>query len=152
LMSDSGTGIPGIIGVNGIKILGNVLYFTDSAQTVLAKIHINPDGTRAGPTVVLASTPGGGWYDDFVLDPAGNAFLTTAVGNTIVELKGGNQEVTAGNLNSTEIAQATAVAFGRTFIDSDILYVTTTGGLVNPIDGSEIIGGQLVAVDLKNRY
>ncbi len=136
------------IGVNGLRILNGQLYFTNSAQSLFAKIAIKPDGTPRGPpATVIASTAA----DDFALDWRGDAFIATAGGNTIVEVKkNGKQAIIAGDLNSTEIAEPTSARFGRTWQDRGTLYVTTAGGLGVPIKGDERVGGQLVAVDVRN--
>ena len=51
----------------------------------------------------------------------------------------------AGDLNSTSIAQPTSAAFGRNG-DEGVLFVSTAGGLGIPVNGNEIVGGQIVAV------
>ncbi len=149
------TGPPQIrtIGINGIKLRGSTLYFTNTAQALYAKIEIHPDGTALGAAQVIAHAPPNTTYDDFALDRRGNAFLTTAQGNAIEEVgrTGEPQVIVAGNVNSTEIAEPTAAQFGRTRADRDALYVTTAGGQGIPVNGDEIVGGQLVAVDIKRR-
>lgn len=145
--------VGGKLGVNGIKVFnGCTLFFTNSAQNIFAKIAIDPvDGTPVGPpaTVVTTAAPGTS-FDDFVLDFFGHAFVATAAGNTVVEVKrNGRQVVLAGDLNSTEIAEPTSVQFGRTDHDRGVLYVTTAGGLGAPVDGTGRVGGQIVAVDTR---
>ena len=75
--------------------------------------------------------------------------LATGPGNSIEEVgrDGESQVIIAGIVNSTEIAEPTSAQFGRTAADREVLYVTTGGGLAAPVDGDEIVGGQLVAVD-----
>lgn len=146
--------VGGRLGVNGIKVFnGCTLFFTNSAQNIFAKIAIDPvDGTPVGPpaTVVATAAPGTS-FDDFALDFFGRAFVATARGNTVVEVKrDGRQVVLAGNLISTEIVEPTSVQFGRTVFDWGVLYVTTAGGLGAPVDGTERVGGQVVAVDTRD--
>ncbi|MCJ1451608.1 hypothetical protein MMC28_001948 [Mycoblastus sanguinarius] len=140
------------LGVNGLKLRGSTLYFTNSAQALLAKVEINADGTAASqPTVIAYSAPGTA-YDDFALDWRGDAFLTTGAGNSVELVSSGGelQVVVAGNVNSTEIAEPTAAQFGKRGEEvGAVLYVTTGGGLAIPVDGDEIVGGQLVAVDTR---
>ena len=45
----------------------------------------------------------------------------------------------AGNINSTEIAEPTDTAFGRTPSDRNVLYVVTGGGLRTPVNGYQIV-------------
>ena len=139
------------IGINGIRLRGRTLYFTNSAQALFAKIDIHPDGTAVRAAEVIAHAPTGTTYDDFALDRRGDAFLSTAQGNTIEKVgrTGEPQVIVAGDANSTEIAEPTSAQFGRTRADRNILYVTTGGGLLAPINGNEVVGGQLVAVDIR---
>ena len=149
LMAPNTTVLPVKLGINGIKLYRNhTLYFTNSEQALLATIPINPlDGTATGPARKLASALNGGLFDDFALDGHGNAFVASPVANAIVEVRrDGTARIIAGRKNSTEIAEPTAAQFGRTSSDADVLYVTTAGGLAAPVNGGEIIGGQVVAV------
>ena len=137
------------LGINGISLFRNhTLYFTNSAQALLAKVQIHANGTAAGPAVKIASAPTGTFYDDFALDRLGDVFLTTQGGDSVAEVfRNGSQRIIAGAVNTTEIAEPTAAQFGRTAEDKNVLYVTTAGGLAIPIDGDVVVGGQVVAVD-----
>ena len=127
-----------------------MLYFTNSATATFGKISIHGDGTPAGAAVVIATAATGTGYDDFALDILGNAFLATGPGDSVAEVKrNGKQRVIAGVEGSTEIAEPTSARFGRTLGDLGVLYVTTAGGLGAPVGGTQKVGGQLVAVDLK---
>ena len=145
-------GLP--ISVNGLKILGNTLYFTNTAQNLLGRVDINlKTGAALGPAskVVDALPPGKG-YGDLALSGNGIAYLTNAAGNFVerVNLKSHRQTIIAGQINSTEIAEPTAAAFGR-HGKEDILFVTTGGGLLIPVNGDEIVGGQVVAIKVGRR-
>ncbi|RFU35790.1 hypothetical protein B7463_g583, partial [Scytalidium lignicola] len=114
----------------------------------LTDIH-DFDGTPSGPfTTVAHVLEAIDEYDDFALDKDGNAFLTTGAGNSIelITVNGERQKIIAGNVNSTAIAESTSAAFGRHPSDQNVLYVTTAGGSVTPVDGDIIIGGQLIAI------
>lgn len=143
------TGPPGL-GINGIKLLSNPfsLYFTNSAQAILAKIPLHPNGAAAGPAEIVAHAPPGASFDDFTFDRSGNAFLATSGGNSIAEVsRNGAEKIVAGNVNSTAIAEPTSAQLGR----DGKLYVTTAGGLAVPVVVGGVptrVGGQLVAVDL----
>ena len=137
-------------GVNGIKIHGGTLYFTNSAQNLLGQIQIDPEtGVPQGPGSIIAHVlPPSKGYDDFALNSGGDvAFLSNSASESIeyVNLKTRRQAFIAGSINSTDIAQPTAAAFGRGRA-SGRLFVTTSGGLYFPVKGDEIVGGQLVAV------
>ena len=137
------------LAINGIRLFQNrTLYFTNSAQAILAKISIHANGTAAGAAEKIASAFEGTFYDDFALDRYGDAFLATQGGDSIAEVtRNGSQRIIAGVVNTTEIAEPTSAQFGRTVGDGDVLYVTTAGGLAIPIDGDVVVGGQVVAVD-----
>ena len=143
---------PAILGINGIKISGSTLYFTNTGQQIYASIPIHlSNGTAAGPSKIVAhSLTSTTSYDDFIIDErTGAVYLTTMAGDSIAQLTpSGKQTIIAGKMGSTEIAQPTAVRFGRTWFDKDTLYVTTGGGVAGPINGTIIVGGQVVAVDL----
>ena len=142
------------ISVNGLKILGHTLYFTNTAQNILGQVDINlKTGAALGPAskVVDALPPGKG-YGDLALTDNGIAYVTNAAGNFVerVNLKNHRQVIIAGQINSTEIAEPTAAALGRNGKE-DILFVTTGGGLLIPVNGDEIVGGQVVAITLGGR-
>lgn len=152
------------------------LYFTNSAQDIFASIEIDPETGSAltSPRIIshgLTSVPSHSsnstnnsshteFYDDFTLTPDGQtAYLGTQAGNSIVkvDISTGKQSIVAGDVNSTEIAEPAAVAFGRkSGKETGVLYVTTAGGLGFPIidaDGKEVVvGGQIVAVDTNGAW
>lgn len=143
------------IGVNGLKILGRTLYFTNSAQSLLGKVDIDlrTGAARGAASVVTHALPPGKGYDDFALSDRGVAFVTNAAGNFIerIDTRNGKQSIVAGNINSTKIAEPTSAALGRGAWE-DWLFVTTGGGLFIPVNGYEIVGGQVVRIKLSGKY
>ena len=143
------------VGVNGLKLDGRTLYFTNSAQNLLAQVDIDlKTGTARGPaSKIVNGLPPAVGYDDFALDRKGNAYVTSAAGNFIerVDLRSGKQTIVAGAIDSTDIAEPTAAAFGRDGKE-DILFVTTAGGLFFPVNGNTSVGGQVVAVKVGKKY
>lgn len=137
-------------GVNGIRLHGEYLYFINSFGPFLARGPIYPNGTANGKGNIVAYAPDGeGSFDDFTIDEDGTAYVATGVGNVITKVtQEGVASVIAGNLNSSQIASPTSVAFGRTEWDRWTIYVTTGGGLEAPINGTAVVGAQLVAVKL----
>jgi hypothetical protein len=57
--------------------------------------------------------------------------------------------VLAGNVNSTILEGDTAASFGRTKWDENVLYVVTNGGIAGAVQGTQITGGKVLAVDVK---
>ncbi|KAF2167254.1 hypothetical protein M409DRAFT_22681 [Zasmidium cellare ATCC 36951] len=146
----------GIVGVNGIHVRDHELYFTNTGQALFAKMPIHADGTSAGsPRVVSYFSNSTQYADDFALGHNGDdAFLVTGSGNSIerVGVDGvdeGKGRIVAGSVNSTRIAEPTACTFGRTEGDREVLYVVTAGGMASPVNGNEVVGGQVLAVDVR---
>lgn len=132
-------------GINGMKIRGDYLYYATSGQAIFSRIPINSaDGTATGAAQIIAKNVTG---DDFAFDTKGNAYVGGNTENTVSKISAkGIVTVVAGNLNSTLVAGATATAFGRTQKDQSVLYVTTTGGIPAPVNGTIVEGGKLVAI------
>ncbi|CZR55883.1 uncharacterized protein PAC_05771 [Phialocephala subalpina] len=145
----------GTAGVDGIHVRDNVIYYTNAGLGTFAKMPIHPNGASAGNSTIISKALNGDYYDDFALDrKAEFGYLVTGSGNSVerVKLDGtGKQKIVVGNLNSTLLAEPTAVAFGRTEWDWDVLYVVTAGGLATPVieGGEKVVGGQVVAVNLR---
>lgn len=145
--------------VNRLKIHGDTLYFTNGQQNLLGRVQIDREtGAPKGPASVVArglpGFPSTVAYDDFELDAQERfAYLTTSGGNAVnrVEIANGRQIILAGDLNSTDLAQPTAVKFGRGKEAGKVLYVTTGGGLAAPVNGNEVVGAQLVEIRIDDR-
>ena len=163
------------IGINGLKVhhgvhkklkateeseLSTTLFFTNSAQDIFGSIPIDSEtGVQIGPASIIAHGLAGNGpgqtpqslYDDFDIDShAKTAYLATIGGNTILcaDIANGHQEIIAGNLNSTEIAEPTAVRLAK---GGKKMFVTTAGGMSVPVNGDEIVGGQLLEIDVPNQ-
>jgi sugar lactone lactonase YvrE len=134
------------LGINGINVRSGVLYWTNTLQTLFARVPIHSDGTAAGPSELITRN---GLNDDFTFDFAGTAYIGQNVANTLGIVTAANVSSTlVGNLNSTELVGPTAVQFGRTESDRSVLYVTTSGGLAVPVNGTYTEGGKVVAVKI----
>jgi hypothetical protein len=143
-----------VLGVNGIHIRDNYLYFTNSFSYLLNRIPIYRNGSAAGPAEVYATWPLadsniGYIADDFAFDDRGNAWVAQDPSGSIVQVDvERNAELVVGGTESSLIVGDTAVNFGRTKKDraKGTMYVTTNGGLAfKPVTG--IVGGKLIAVD-----
>lgn len=134
-------------GINGLKVQDGYLYYSATGPQTFNRIPINSaDGTAAGPAEVIAKNI---VVDDFSLDTKGNAYVARLTDNAVARIST-NGVVTqlAGNLNSTLVPGPTCTGFGRTKRDRSVLYVTTSGGAADPVNGTIIEGGKLVAVYL----
>ena len=140
---------PTSIGINGIRARNGSVYFTNSAQIVLARVPVHvANGTAAGAFEVVAR-PNASFVDDFALRPKDNAaFVATNHDNSLLEVytageKAGMSRVVEGRVDSTAFAGTTAAAFGRMASDRGVLYVTTSGA----VNGSFVEGARVLAVD-----
>ncbi|KAI4148637.1 MAG: hypothetical protein LQ340_005013 [Diploschistes diacapsis] len=105
----------GPVGVNGLHVRQNFLYFANSGQNGFGRFPIEANVTQAGNSSVIArplETYQG--YDDFTYDKEGNFYLVTGTGNSVMEVThGGQRRIIAGSVNSTYIAQGTSASMGR---------------------------------------
>jgi hypothetical protein len=144
-------------GINGMKLRGSYLYFSNAYCGFLAKIPIHANGTARGTSSILAYSdrPSIFIYDDFAIDANGKGEIYVAAGNENIiqqiSMKGRKLNI-AGNLNTTEVAEPTALAFGRSKWDKNVVYVTTGGALGDPINGTIVVGGQLLAIKLDGSH
>lgn len=143
----------GLVGVDGIHVLGDEVYVANVGKAFIGKLKINPDGSPApgAETVIIARAGNTTGVDDFALDHKGDVFWVTSNGNSVAKTQpDGKQYIIAGDLNSTEIAEPTSAALSRDRKGKEgkILYVVTGGGALAPINGNEIVGGQILAIDV----
>ncbi|TXC08013.1 hypothetical protein FocTR4_00003702 [Fusarium oxysporum f. sp. cubense] len=71
------SGGPFPVGVNGIKIFNDYLYFTNTAHQSFNRVKIDDMGNKLGDFEVLAKLEKGSPYapDDFAMDLNGNAYV-----------------------------------------------------------------------------
>lgn len=141
------TGRP--VGIDGIQIRDNTLYFTNAPKGLFVGIPLKADGTAAGPAEVLAT---GLEVDDFTFDNTGSAYMSVTFANEMAKLQSGisgasNVSDAAHIASENMLAGPTACKLGRLETDKEMLYVTTTGGL-GIADGSSKPGGTLSCVDI----
>ena len=138
------------MGINGIKIRDGYLYWTNTGRTQFCRIKIDDAGKAIGKAEVLAEECLG---DDFIFDKEGNAWITQNTMNTVAVVKvGGDTVLVAGKKEELEVCGGTSCQFGRKKGEEKILYVATTGALAEPVKGSEMEGGKVVAVDTSGFY
>ncbi|KAI8237255.1 hypothetical protein K4K54_000658 [Colletotrichum sp. SAR 10_86] len=99
--------------------------------------------------VLVADTNGG--TDDFVLAADDTAYIAGMEQNQVIRVSADGQTTTiAGEPDSLEVAASTSVRFGRTPVDSNVLYVTTSGGALQRIFGNYTEPAKIVAVKLNS--
>ena len=104
-------------------------------------------GHQKGKQSSSPPQPGSGQgfgYDGFAVVDC-HIYLCNSHGNTIwrTDLDGNNQELIAGDANSTS-----AAAFGRTKMDRNVLFVLTAGGL-GEMGRVPVVGGQILALNAR---
>jgi sugar lactone lactonase YvrE len=126
-------------GVNGLDIFKGRLYATNSDRGLLLKAGINSSsGEYVEKSLVVLQEDVCG--DDFAFDAEGNLYMTTNPNQTVLKFPDagrGERVRVGGAVDDEELTGATALAFGRLDEDRESVYVTTTGGLVNPTRGKE---------------
>lgn len=134
------------IGVNGVKVHRNYVYFTSSTLEKFGRIPLTKDASPAGPVEIIANT--GGFLDDFVLARGGVAYLATDPNNTIISITPeGKISTVTGLLTSLEVAGDTSLAWG--FEDGErVLYVATNGAQSAPVNGTIFEPGKVVKLVL----
>jgi hypothetical protein len=136
-------------GINGLKIHDGYVYYTNTVKLSFSRVRIDLfKGTATGPYEILA-VPGA--MDDFAFSPSSSkekwvVFATGHPNNIMLKITPGGKFTTVlGSPNTTVVEGPTSCKFGRTKQDSDVLYVTTDGGLAHPLNGF-IQGGEVIAV------
>ncbi|GAD99566.1 hypothetical protein NFIA_026140 [Paecilomyces variotii No. 5] len=120
------------IGINGVRIIDNYVYYTSSTQQKFCRVAVADDGSAAGPFEVIAT---GFFQDGFAIAPDGTAYIATHPENTVVKVTPqGEASVFAGNLNSTEVAGSTDVQFSN--CGYEVIYVATNGAQGSPVNGT----------------
>jgi hypothetical protein len=130
------------IGVDGLRIRNHQLFFTNLAQSLFGRVPISETGSATGPMQIIANVSLG---DDFAIAADGTAYI--AGDNTLYRVdRHGKVTILVGGPTDLTLEGATSAQFGRTVMDTDVLYVGTNGGLLSPVNGI-VHGGQLLAIN-----
>ena len=140
---DATTNIP--LGVNGIKIWHEYLYFTSTSQQLFGRIALDGQGQPTTPAHIIAR---GFIPDDFSLAEDSTAYIQTDPLNTVLRVnRDGKVSTVAGALTSLELAGATSSAWHRGLVGK-VLYITATGGIAAPVNGTAVEPGKIVKMVL----
>ena len=134
------------IGINGVKVRDQSLYFTNTDQGLVGKVNLNADGEATGPAVTVVENATSA--DDFQFDSRGDLFMA---GDDELRFRGGLNGSSSAPVvvtNSSLVVGSTAVAFGRLPGDLGSLYVTTNGGTAQYVSGQLTNPGRIVKVDV----
>ncbi len=135
---------PMLPGANGIKRFGNALYITNTDRALVLRAALDPTGTPTGKVDVVADHLRG---DDLAVAEDGVLFITNHIHNTLIrwDPRSGERVAVAGP--DQGMAGSTACVFGRDQRHRSSLFVTTTGGIVMPMDGI-VAEAKLVRLDV----
>lgn len=136
----SAPGLP--LGVNGIKVHKDFVYFTNTVHNSLNRIRVSSKGTASGKVEVLAHGAAIAVPDDFAVLEDGCVILGRPMSDELVRVgKDGKVEVVAN------VEGVTAVAVERREKGGTVAYLSSMGGF--NVNGSVKAGGRVVALDLE---
>lgn len=119
---------PMVPGANGIKLGDGALFITSTDRALVLKAELGANGLT-GNVAVLAEHLRG---DDLALDEAGDLYITNHIHNTLTRLKANGERIAIAGPDQG-MAGSTACVFALD--DPTGLYVTSTGGIVMPLNG-----------------
>ncbi|KAJ5794362.1 hypothetical protein N7457_000961 [Penicillium paradoxum] len=136
-----------LLGINGLKIVNNYMYYTNTPKRIFCRVRIDTRTGRALSAYEVISHDM--LADDFAIDPAGIGYLAGWMDDVVTRVfPNGYHEIIAGLKGSRDFMTATAAAFGRTQNDWNVLYVTTGGETRNPVHRTNTRGGKVMAVSV----
>lgn len=139
------------IGINGIRIAKDTLYWTNSFERIIYRIKIDDNGSAARGAAVekVVHIEEAAFLDDFAIGDDGTIWAAENVGNRLWAVRrNGSYAVVEGGVGQITVAGDTAAAFGRGTKDKDTLYVVTSGAQAGPVNGTYTEGGKVVAIDI----
>ncbi|KAJ5159123.1 uncharacterized protein N7500_008774 [Penicillium coprophilum] len=136
-----------LLGVNGLKIVGDYMYYSNTPKRIFCRVRIDTHtGQASGPYEVISNDT---MADDFAIGPHGIGYLAGIRDNVVIRVfPNGYHEIIAGSKGSTDLMTATSAAFGRTRKDHNVLYVTTGGETELPVNGTSTRGGKVMALSV----
>ncbi|KAJ9137781.1 hypothetical protein NKR19_g8081 [Coniochaeta hoffmannii] len=141
------------IGINGIRILNDILYWTNSFQQTIYRVKIDKNGSVAPGAGLekVVNIKEAHFLDDFAVGTDGTIWACENVGNRLFAVRpDGSYKTVAGGVNQTTIAGDTAAAIGAGNHDQSTLYIVTSGALALPVNGTYTEGGKVVAIDISS--
>ncbi|KAI1776671.1 hypothetical protein F4818DRAFT_440070 [Hypoxylon cercidicola] len=126
------------IGINGLKTHGGYAYWSNSTQAAIYRTEIDGHGYLAAATngtatpIEIVETMDSPFVDDFALDARELLWAATNADSKVdVVCADESVETVVGGADEDALGGDSAVAFGRTPLDRNVLYVTTNGTLTN---------------------
>jgi hypothetical protein len=131
------------LGVNGVRLRGGILYYTNIIKGTFSQIPIDTrSGIATGQAQILAKNHFGA--DDFALDPKRNAAYGVNNLQNYVYHVDFAARISTTVAKSSLLSGATSAQFGRAKGDEKTLYVTTNGGTVKNV--LNLAKGKIIAI------
>lgn len=135
------------IGVNGLKVVGGYLYYSNTVQGTVNRVKVDTHTGRpvgAFQRIANVTQP-----DDLAVVDDGTVVQARPIANVVDRvLLNGTVTRLAGGLNDSTVAGVTSVTLGRAWWDRSTAYVATNGGLSGPVNGTFVEGGKVVALSI----
>jgi predicted ester cyclase len=116
---------------NGVQRRGSEILVANSDRGHFVSVQINADGSAGAVNRIADQVPG----DDFGLDAAGNAYVTTHPFNSIIKVTPQGERTIVGTPMNGILGPAAAIVVERR--DGQWLYVANDGGLFGGLPVSE---------------
>ncbi|KAK7755827.1 hypothetical protein SLS62_002112 [Diatrype stigma] len=150
-----GSALQSNLGVNGLKIRGGYLYWSNTSRATLYRIRIDARGYPVPGAAVetVGTIRGATALDDFTFGPGPEGdiiWAATGFDNMLatVRVEDGTSSIVLGSPAELTLGGDTAAAFGGTALDREILYVITDGASAAPVNGT-MEPAKIVAVDTR---
>ncbi|KAH8892577.1 calcium-dependent phosphotriesterase [Thozetella sp. PMI_491] len=135
------------IGINGLKIWNEYLYYATTATGIIGRVAISKDGFQNGPLEVVAQLNNTSQsFDDFSIDKHGTIYAAVHPNAVECIFQDGRQVVLTGGGNSTLLEFPTSVAVAQHGLKE--AFGVTAGFLP---DGT-FSGGQVFRVPVPKHY
>ncbi|KAF1962826.1 hypothetical protein CC80DRAFT_487287 [Byssothecium circinans] len=145
------TSLPLGIGVNGLDIVDNNLYYSNFQLGVVGRVPVDRiTGHATGAFTILATNQTAA--DDLAVTDDGTVFFGRLYPKTVVKISPDGTVATfvdGHKEGEAAVSGATSVALGRTTRDRGVAYLSTFGGYSGENGDGELLGGgKIVAIDL----
>ncbi|KAL8790923.1 MAG: hypothetical protein Q9213_000348 [Squamulea squamosa] len=138
-------------GIGGMQMHKDYLYYVSSFRASIYRIRFTKEGyPAAGAKVELVVALRSIYIDNFVIGPGNDDTIwaaTNADNRLFAITPDGTITVVAGAPDDLTVAGVVGGAFGRLSDDANIIYLITSGGMLNPINGTLFEGGKVLAMD-----
>ncbi|KAH8879486.1 hypothetical protein GQ53DRAFT_834080 [Thozetella sp. PMI_491] len=144
------------LGINGVRVYNEYLYWTNTFAPSIYRLRITPGGHRTpGAVSELISHVATAALDHLYFGPGANDIIWTPtnVDNMLLAVEdrvNGTATVVDGAAGELTVAGSTACRFGRGPEDGEILYVVTSEAQASPANGTITEGAKVVAVDISS--